>query len=275
MKVNRGWIVLDIDGTITDAAHRVPPEVIGYFHALYAQGWKFMFITGRTFSFAYRAMRELDFPFFLALQNGADILQMPERKLVIRHYLRPEIIPVLEEIYNRQKEDFLIYAGCEQGDFCYYRKERFSPKLLAHLQLLMTLSPEPWKEVADFHFSSNTRFPLIKCLGTEGAMEEIHRALQRVSGIATTVIRDPLAEGIYLNLVTASEATKGNALAQIVDRGGPVIAAGDDLNDISMLEEADIKIVLSSAPKIMHPLADILAEEGIIHALEEAIKHWD
>ena len=52
-----------------------------------------------------------------------------------------------------------------------------------------------------------------------------------------------------------------------------VLAAGDDLNDISMLQAADIKIVMPAAPKEMHPMATILANDGIIEALKLATQH--
>lgn len=122
-------------------------------------------------------------------------------------------------------------------------------------------------------------FPLIKCLGTKEAMQRINGILQAFPSLSATMIRDPLGDNIYLNLVTAKEATKGNALRiiqNVVGEGGPVIAAGDDLNDVSMLEAADVRIVMASAPSEMHPLATIVAQHdkqhGIIEALRQATK---
>jgi hydroxymethylpyrimidine pyrophosphatase-like HAD family hydrolase len=111
-------------------------------------------------------------------------------------------------------------------------------------------------------------------------MRRINGLLQAFPEVSATMIRDPLGKGIYLILVTAKQATKGNALQivkQIIGDGGPVIAAGDDLNDISMLQNADVKIVMSSAPAEMHSMATIVAEHGeqhgIIEALAKAIKN--
>ncbi len=268
-----GWIALDIDGTITDGSHRAPPEVVRYLHSLEEKGWELVFITGRTFSFGYRVVKEFDFPFYLAVQNGADILHMPYKKLIARHYLDAQVIPILERAYRGEKEDFLVYAGYERGDFCYYRPERFSSLLTEHLHKIMALSPEPWRPLKSFDFDEGISFPLAKCLGTKEAMQRMNASLQAAPQVAVTLIRDPLGAEIYLNLVTAKLATKGNALQeikQLLGKGGPVIAAGDDLNDISMLEAADIKIVMSSAPVTMHSMATILADHGIIEALKIA-----
>lgn len=275
MRKHIGWIALDIDGTITDESHHAPPKVIEFLHSLEKKGWELVFITGRTFSFGYRVVKEFDFHYYLAVQNGADILYMPHKDLVARHYLNDKIIPILEDAYRGEKEDFLLYAGYEGGDFCYYRPERYSSKMTKHLQKIMSLSPEPWKAVTNFDFERGLSFPLIKCLGTRESMVRINGILQKHPQISATMIRDPLGEDIYLILVTAKEATKGNALRIVQDvlgDGGPIIAAGDDLNDISMLEAADIKIVMSSAPPEMHSMATILAEHGEEHGIIDALR---
>jgi Cof subfamily protein (haloacid dehalogenase superfamily) len=278
MEKHRGWIALDIDGTITNQAHHVAPKVVEYLHSLAKEGWSLMFITGRTFSFAHSLLHAFDFPYYLAVQNGADILYMPEKKLLQRYYMNAPIVKTVEKAYKGQEEDFIIYTGFEKGDFCYFRPERFSPPLRAHLDLISSLSPEPWKEVDNFEFGSEDHFPLIKCLGSEKEMKKVHAALAPSDELSVTLIRDPLGEELFLNLVTHRDATKGSALEHVmkqVGASGPVIAAGDDLNDVSMLKKADVKIVMESAPKEMHGMADILAISaqnlGIVDALTQGI----
>jgi Cof subfamily protein (haloacid dehalogenase superfamily) len=274
MRKHIGWIALDIDGTITDDTHHAPPDVIEFLHSLEKKGWELIFITGRTFSYGYRVVKEFDFPFYLAVQNGADILYMPHKELIARHYLDKLVIPILESSYRGEKQDFIVYSGYERGDFCFYRPERFDSAYIEHLHKFMVLSPEPWRAVKNFDFDDTLSFPLAKCLGTKEAMQRIDGLLQTVPGVSSTLIRDPLEEGIYLILVTAEQATKGNALQtvmEVIGDGGPVIAAGDDLNDISMLQNADVKIVMSSAPAEMHSMATILASHGKQHGIIDAL----
>lgn len=278
MAEHLGWLALDIDGTLTDRAHTVPKEVATYLKELHVKGWKVFIITGRTLSFASKALKLLDFPFYLAVQNGADVLYTPNQELVVRHYLSPNIIPFLEGLCSKFTEDFLVYAGWEKGDFCYYRPHRFSPKIQTHIEVMKQLSLEPWQVVKNFVFADHLRFPLIKCLGTKEEMALLYESLKEDKHLAISLIRDPLAEGVYLNLITHPEATKGRALKNVikqVGKVGKVVAAGDDLNDISMLKEADVKIVMHSAPLEMHALADIIAKPsyqyGIIEALQKTL----
>lgn len=278
MTEHRGWLALDIDGTLTDQTHVVPKEVVTYLKELHAKGWEVFIITGRTLSFASKALKLFDFPFYLAVQNGADVLYTPHQELVIRHYLSAPIIPFLESLCSTFAEDFLIYAGWEKGDFCYYRPHLFSPKIQAHIEMMKQLSVEPWQAVESFAFADHLRFPLIKYLGNKEEMTLLYESLKEDERLSITLIRDPLAEGMYLNLITHPEATKGHALKNVirqVGKAGKVIAAGDDLNDISMLRAADVKIVMHSAPLEMHALADIIAKPsyqyGIIEALQKAL----
>ena len=108
MTEHRGWLALDIDGTLTDQTHIVPKEVVNYLKELHAKGWEVFIITGRTLSFARLALELFNFPFHLAVQNGADVLYMPNKELVIRYYLSPSIIPTLEALCSECAEDFLV-----------------------------------------------------------------------------------------------------------------------------------------------------------------------
>jgi hydroxymethylpyrimidine pyrophosphatase-like HAD family hydrolase len=276
---NKGWIALDIDGTVTPHLHTMPEEVALYLQGLAGLGWRIAFITGRTFSFGYSVLKALQFPYFLAVQNGADILLMPERRLISRTYFDHSVIDALESAYKGQKEDFLVYAGYEKGDFCYYRPSRFSPLILQHVEKIRAVSPEPWVTAESFTALEQQQFPLIKCLGPKEPMQQIQEGLSALPELHVTMIRDPMSEdGIYLNLVTSAQATKGHALERLVTQcggGSPVIAAGDDSNDVSMLQRADVRIVMETAPPEVLAHAHIIAPPadrlGIIQALNQAI----
>jgi len=282
MKNHKGFIALDIDGTATNDLFSIPQRVHDYLKELFDKGWKIIFMTGRTFSFGHTTLKELNFPYYFGVQNGADILEMPHKKLVHRNYLNKEIIPAIEKVYAGYQEDFIIYMGYEKGDFCYYRPGRFSPTLLKYLQKIFSLASEPSQAVENFEMKELTTFPLIKCFGSKESMERLNQTLSTVSGLQATMIRDPISEALYLDLVTHQNATKGIALKQImktVNLAGPLIAAGDDWNDKSMFEVADVSIVMETAPQELLGSADIIApsavKEGIIQGLQEATKQWD
>ena len=274
-----GTIALDIDGTITDKNHLIPNEVADFFFTLFLKGWRFIFVTGRPFSFAFLALSKLRFPFLLGVQNGADLLKMPEKKHIKSVYLNGSILKTLEMIYKEKEGDFVIYSGFEKGDFCYYRPTHFSKEVEPYLKRLKTLTLEPWKAVESFASSELPSFPLIKCFGKKKEMEEIAKELQPFEGIETSVIKDPVSPEFFLLLITNKKANKGDAalnLLKIGDCSRPLIVGGDDNNDIPLLKVGDIKIAMEGSPKALLTLSDIVAKPshhfGIISAIKKAIE---
>ena len=269
----QGLIALDIDGTLTAQDHLIPNEVIEHLYHLNKNGWQIALITGRPYSFARRSLENFNFPFLLAIQNGADLLEMPAKKLFQRTYLPADILKGLDA-------NCLIYSGFDSGDFCYLCPDRFPQEMQNYLKKLETLSDAPWKCTETFDFEDE-QFPLIKYIGSKKDIEQLCQKLKSNTSISATMVTDPVSEGLYhLLLLTHAQATKGKALRRIADSLNityPIIAAGDDGNDVPMLEEADIAIVMENAPQYVLDHGDIIAkpstELGIIDALNRAIKN--
>lgn len=271
-----GTIALDIDGTITDRSHLIPDRVVSFFETLYKEGWAFIFVTGRSFSFAMRTLPKLSFPYFLGLQNGADLLKMPEKEEVGRCYLSLEVIEKLDALYKDEEGDFLIYSGYERGDICYFRPKHFSAEMQRYLKGIEKFSDAPWEALESFNNLEQKSFPLIKYLGSKESMERLNHTLKKWGGIQTTLIKDPLSDHLYLILVTHAEANKGIAVQRLVrtfDLQRPVIAGGDDNNDISLLEQGDLRIAMEGAPQKLLDLADFIAPPGDKEGIIEGITH--
>lgn len=268
-------IALDIDGTLTHRADWIDPRLVEFLRGLVAQGVPIALVTGRTFSYAEKVLGYLDFPYLLAVQNGADLLEMPAKRSLERHYLDASLISEIDRAYDGQEEDFIIYAGVDRGDFCFYRPERFSLKMRPYLKKLESLGAAAWRE-SDFSLDQE-RFPLIKCFGNKEAMQALHQRLKRNPAVEVAMIHDPIDPSLYLNLITHPEANKGSVIRFFRRslEGAVIIAAGDDDNDVKMLKEADVAIVMETAPSEMHALADIVARPaqqcGLMEAIEEAM----
>ncbi|MCB1116140.1 MAG: HAD family phosphatase [Chlamydiia bacterium] len=275
--MQKGTIALDIDGTITNREHRIPGEVIAYFETLHEEGWQLIFVTGRAFSFAAWTLSTLPFPFLLGVQNGADLLEMPSKKRVGRAYLGMETIEKLEK--KCEEGDFIVYAGLDHGDLCYYRPDRFSEEMRAYLKKVEAFSDAPWKPVETFQMEEQDAFPLIKYIGTKEALERFQKELEEIPEIKTSLIKDPIDPSLHLILITSIEADKGKAALTFMEKyqlRRPLIVGGDDNNDLPLLKVGDVRIKMKGAPDMLKPYADITAppseQMGIIQGLKEGIK---
>lgn len=278
----KGLIALDIDGTITIEHHSISPEIVSFFHSLNKEGWQFLFATGRTFQWGYEVLTHLPFHYHFAVQNGAIILEMPSRKILMKKYLDKSIFPVMEEICHEEESDFVIYSGFEFQDRCFYRPNHFDETMLYYLKKRVETLKENWEPLQSFDELPLTQFSSVKCFGTYESAQRIADKMEKRLSLHCPIIRDPFTGRYYIAQGTHPQVNKGQAvtdLKNLLQIKGPVIAAGDDNNDIPMLEAANVKIAMETAPATMQTMADIIAptaaNNGIISGIKEAIHYLE
>jgi hydroxymethylpyrimidine pyrophosphatase-like HAD family hydrolase len=275
----KGIIALDIDGTITTEMHSMPREVVEFLNSLAQEGWRIIFITGRTFTWGYEVLNCLPFAYDVAVQNGAILLQMPSRKILSKKYLNTTIFPAMNTICCDEPSDFVLYGGFETNDQCFYRPDYFSSDLLTYVQTRTMTLKENWYPVDSYDEVSLEEFPSIKCFGRYDSALRISQKIEGSLGLHAPIIRDPFDETYYVIQATHPDINKGQALQDFIrltGHKGIIIAAGDDNNDLSMLAVADVKIIMATASEEVRKYGDIIAppasEYGIIAGLKEAIQ---
>jgi Cof subfamily protein (haloacid dehalogenase superfamily) len=274
-----GWIALDMDGTITLDKFSVPAPVVAYLHDRVMEGWKIAIATGRPMTLALMALDSFDFPYIVLAQNGTMAIVMPSKKELFRQYIPKSRLREIELAFEGTEGDFVVFNGYDHGDKLYWRPERCDEEQAAYIINVaqthgeMPIAIQSWDEIAE------TSVPLVKCFGTQTEMLRVQKNLQVNPHFNLTLIRDPYLDGCYILLITDRAASKGQSLEKMIQLTGlrnTVIAAGDDENDASLLQAADIEIAMAHAPQQLHDIADFIApptnEYGIIHALQLALK---
>lgn len=275
-----GIFASDIDNTLTDKNHLIPKEVEDYLASLHRKGWEIFFLTGRTYAFAEKSIGHFDIPYSLAVQNGAEVFEMPGKKVIFKHYLGREVIKTMIEVCQGMKDEFIIYSGSESGDFCYYRPGRFSKSMLAYLDRLKTLTKMDWVSFDHLVDLAQESFPLIKCIGDKDELERLRWCVLEKHRLNSFLIRDSLDPSLWILMFTHEMASKGKALDALCKQKGweglPIIAAGDDENDVCLLKRADVGIAMRGECQKLVDVASIIGkpsyEMGIIESLEKAIK---
>ena len=275
----KGTLGLDIDGTITNEHHTLADVVVDFLTQLHHEGWHLVFITGREYVYAMQALSALTVPFYLALQNGADLVKMPERLHLKSFYMESCLVKNLQNLFEQASLDFLLYSGFEKGDFCYFRPSKHTQDVLDLLKVMEKRSAKPWKVVEDFAIKRQSAFPMIKAVGKEKDFIDLEPSITHkhpVNFVSITYPKDPRYSFL---LITHANATKQAALDYFMTTFAlprPLIVAGDDHNDRDSLEFADIRVVMDNAPKSLKALADVHAplskNHGIIPGLNQAIE---
>lgn len=274
--MKKGIIALDIDGTIADPDYKIHSNIIEYLRLLHSSGWVIAFVTGRSYDLSYKILKCMPFAFYHIVQNGADILDMFSKKTIDQSYLSRKQLEFIDlEFKTREGNHFLVYSGYQDGDFCYYNPNRFSKKHSNYLHTLQSHSTKPWKAFSHIDEISQHSFPLVKCFGSFEFLQEISESLTNVT---THIIQDTVNTKSNLLLISSASAHKGAAvrrLQNIEGVWGPIIAAGNDRNDITMLKTADISIAIKNAPQEVLKNAMIICDtpenQGIIDGLGRAL----
>lgn len=254
---NKGLIALDVDGTVVEGKNPPSKEVQEGLRELYDLGWKIAFITGRPLGWVKGLLKDLNFPFDLAVQNGALALSYPGERLLFRHTVDPDKVST--------SLPFVSYVGDEK-DTVFWKPMSFSPELRSYLIERFQTYGENWVE-------GETKGVLtsLKWFGGEEEMAALSFSLEE-QGFHAAYIRDPFHPEVFIVQATHPQANKGDALKELsVGVEGKIIAAGDDRNDLLLFNEADFSIAMPQAPSELIEAADRVADKGLIQALKDAI----
>lgn len=272
-------MALDIDGTLVHKQEALPQDVLTYLRQLSGEGHFIYVVTGRMFSWAYKVLHDFDFGYYLALQNGAIILKMPEKKVVYTRYMDASCLSLLTEFCSKEPTDVVVYAGLEYQDLCYFRPQHFDAKLLTYVQERSRQIGEIWVDLEDFQELPFSSFPSVKYFGTEASLSRLKQKVEANLDLDLPLCQDPYNEAIVIGQITRRGTDKGQAILDLKSMNPDIefktIVAGDDNNDIPMFQEADISIVMETAPRHIKTYADIVAPpakmSGIIVGIQKAI----
>lgn len=275
----KGSICLDIDGTLTDQISSIPQPVVVTLEELHKEGWFIVFVTGRLYALAFDLLKSLNFPFFLAVQNGASWYEMPGQLCRGKKYLSLEQFLKIEPLLKGSGLDFVLISGGEEGSHCYYRPDHLKEETLNYFKNELSHFGGIWKPVLSFNSLELKVFPYAKVYGTKEELAAVQPLFSRFDFIKTYLVQDSVKPSHYLLQVMRNDVDKGKAVLDIMKSAvlsRPIIAAGNDLNDETLLSIADIKIVMANSPQTLLDQADLIAPPvermGIIPALKEAIK---
>ncbi len=274
----RGVIALDIDGTITSHHTQLKNEVKSFLK-LISEEWSIVFITGRSFTWGWEILQDLDFSYYLGVHNGAILYRMPSKQIVIKKLLPVSSLSSIDLLFKGMMNDYILYPETEGPTTCFFRPTRFSFQMLEYLKCRSETFQEKWIPFKDLEELPFDDFFALKYFGSLESVEVLAMRLENQQ-LHAPIIKDPYDLNVYIIQATHYDVSKGSTfmyLKELLHPDGTTIAAGDDNNDASMLALADIKVVMATAPesllKMAHVIAPPATEMGIISGLTNAI-NW-
>lgn len=270
--MTQGIVALDIDGTVVSRNQNLSPALISTLSAMHDQGWKILFATGRTSAWSMHLLGNLPFPYVLAAFNGATILSYPGGERLHSSTLSLKDILSVSLYIDR----FGVFAYEMEGEErIFATKKNYSEFLKGHLEKRKVFQNETWVECSSIQEFPLTKYASLRFFVMKSDALFLQQALEENEDLLPLMMKDSLSDEVSIIQVTAQGASKGSALRYICKKYAPqagTIGAGDDMNDLDLLETADIGIAVGDAPQELRKIAYLLASSPeVLHlSLERA-----
>jgi Cof subfamily protein (haloacid dehalogenase superfamily) len=240
-------LALDIDGTILDSDGHVPDaNRVAIARAIEA-GVEVALATGRRYDFARPIFEQLPGPLTLILSNGA-IVKTREGQTLMRHLLprgvaREVLVRVLHHrdsaavVFDRPREGQVVF---EVIDWAHPRHHRFFASNRPFLSEVTPLEDCLTEDPIQVMFSGGC---------TE--MREVFRDVRGFGLQAEVALTEYEHRDFSLVDIVREGCSKGSTLAEWAAERGfsarDVMAVGDNLNDVQMLEFAGTPVLMGNA----------------------------
>lgn len=236
-------LVSDFDMTMTDRSGQIPTANLDAVRYFVDEGGTFTLATGRSLPMSLRRFREVPVNAPWIVCNGAACYDPAEEKTLFCHPLPEHTVPLLRELAARYPHlrteihtmDAHYIFGEDADRDRYLRSQQAN---FAHI---------PWEAVPDPKIKFCLYVPGDAAWYLSSDSEEgrffasLEEEVNRLGGGAIVALNSlpPLLE------IQAGGTSKGKAARKLAQDLGKkiLVCAGDAVNDLSMLEEADLAFI--------------------------------
>jgi Cof subfamily protein (haloacid dehalogenase superfamily) len=274
-------LAIDIDGTLLDGRGRLPDAHRDAVVAAHGGGIAIALVTGRSFHFAVPIARLMPIPLTLVCNNGA-LVKNEAGKTVLRHLLsRDAARRVLGDMRAYEDSVAIIFDRPDERQMVFERMDWSHPNRSGYYEKNKAFITQSSGPLAD----TLTEDPIqVMFNGSVAPMRELVAALRALPGADQCAVSLTEYERRDFSLVDVNGAgcSKGSTLARWVESRGltrdEVMAVGDNLNDVEMLDFAGTAVVMGNAADALkrrgYRTAATNDEDGLATAIwEYALDH--
>jgi len=274
-------IATDMDGTILLNNKKLSKDTIDALKAARDKGIEIVLCTGRPFANVVPYLSQINVECSIITNNGAVIRDKQHELSHVNYIKRPQLERVLKIL---EMEDIYFHAGDEYLTYIdsfikrvkitkIYIKKRRLPFYLEWLEILRNVFLSNGYRRVNFkkYVAEGGQFTSLFIYSEDqDKLKKLKLKLMEIEGIEIT---SSAKENIE---VLDSESTKGMALERLSASMGitpeEIVAVGDHLNDISMIEFAGLGVAMGNGEEEVLKVADWITrsneEEGFSHMIK-------
>lgn len=262
-------IALDLDGTLTNSKKIITPETKRALFTYQKQGGRVILASGRPTPGIVPLAKELElekYNGFILAFNGSRIQNCATGEVLFNQTLKIDEMAEIHRLTEKYHMNVLTY----EGDVIYTENE-----LDPYALLEQRITKMQMVQVLDI--SKAVKTPANKCLmtGEPEILIEVEKKVKEAMGDRIEVYR---SQDFFLELVP-QHVDKAASLDRLLEtlkiKKEELIACGDGLNDLSMIQYAGLGVAMQNAHQDIQNVADYITlsndEDGIAHVLEKFV----
>lgn len=264
--------ISDLDGTLLSPKPEITAHTAEIINSLTDRGMNFTFATARSIYSAIPMTSALGINVPCILMNGVSIYDIRNKSYIKSEFIDPADSAEILRSFEKHGVHCFMYRIEDGLLICYYSE-------------LTTKVMQSFAEVRKHEYKK----PFVQCrladradgctvyFTTTGPYEEllpVKEEVERLPGVDIAFYLDVYNGAWYLEIFS-HRASKSNGIRFIRERYGfeRVVAFGDNLNDLPMFEQADVKIAVGNAREEVKTAADIVIgtndRDGVAEWLKE------
>lgn len=255
-------IVSDLDGTLLSPDHQLPADVLGTVQQYMRQGGYFTLATGRPLASARKTISRFGIELPVILCNGA---VLAKGDTIIESHGMPAAV-VSELLMTAHESGLHVLMFRRSNIHAFHRStaiENYEHKEEVECSIVSVNS-------SDWQSGDLDKAILI------GSIEQSRRIWQAWKERLNGQVAAFQSESDYLELVPG-QVSKGAALLRLTElldiRPDEVLAIGNQMNDLTMLQAAGIGAAVANSPQELKNAADYVCQAAYGQGVIEAIEH--
>ena len=243
-------VAIDIDGTLLDSRGRVPDAHRDAVVEAAARGLEIALVTGRSFHFSRPIASALPVPVTLIVNNGA-MVKDGAGVTQLRHLLaRDAAHAVLSGTRPYEDSVALVFDRPDERQIVFERMDWSHPSRRGYYEKSKGFIASAHGPLADMLTEDPVQVMFNGCVGPMRALFAALRALP-IADRFSVAVTEYEPRDFSLVDVNGAGCSKGATLARWAERRGltrdQVMAVGDNLNDVEMLDFAGTAVVMGNA----------------------------